>query len=165
MDLDNEALKSRLLEIARREAAKFGEDTIKEMHKNIKLEKNTSEKWFKIIYVGKNVQRQPINKDSFRNLLTQLSPDGNSIEFEIFNEENDIKFQFKNEDIVNKVYDHYNNFFFGNMQQEVVQSFLTNYIHEMLDEGCATGACSCHSDSCDTCDTDIPSDEIDKGPD
>jgi len=161
MDPEKESLKNRLLEIAKRESIKFREDTTQEMRKNIQLEKNENEKWVKIIYIGSNIQRQPIDRESFKNLLTQLSDEGKTAEFEIFEEENFVKFQLKDEAILNKVYNHYNNFFFGNIQQQVVQSFLTKYIHEMLDEGCATGACSCQSGSCDTDDTDVPSDEVD----
>ncbi|NVM54796.1 MAG: hypothetical protein HWN66_13925 [Candidatus Helarchaeota archaeon] len=159
MALDRDALKQRLLEIARQESIKFGADVKKEMKKTIKLEKNKAEKWVKIIYVGENIQRTPIDKESFEILLGQFSKDRKPVAYEIINEKDFVKFQFKDEEIVDKVYNHYDSFFFGNLQQQTVNAFFTKYINELLDEGCATGTCGCHSS--DTCDIPIPSEKKD----
>lgn len=143
VDLDRAALKERLLEIARQESVKFGKDTVNQMKKKVKLEKNLKEKWVKIIYIGEKVKREPVERERFEQLLSQLSTDGEKPDYEIINENDFIKFQFKDEEIVNKVYDHYDNFFFGDMQKQVVNAFLTKYIAELMDEGCATGSCGC----------------------
>ena len=73
MDLDKKALKSKLLEIAQRESLKFGEDLNKQMQKNVKLEKNNTEKWVKIIYLGGDFERVPVDKASFEQILRQFS--------------------------------------------------------------------------------------------
>ena len=161
MVMDREALKARLLEIAKRESIKFGKDVSKEMKENIKLEKNEAEKWVKIIYIGKEIKRKPISREGFEQLLSQIVSGGKLPEFEIINGENHVKFQFQDKDIVIKVYNHYNSFFFGNLQQQTVNSFLTKYITELLDEGCATGECGCHSHG-DACG--VPSDDVAKNP-
>jgi hypothetical protein len=148
MDLEKDALKNRLLELAKKEAIKFGADMGKEIKKNIKLEKNSQEKWMKIVYIGEKVKRTPINKESFEILLAELFPDRELPAFTIVDEKDSIKFQFEEEEVMEKVFDHYTNFFFGNMQQQVVESYLTKYISELLDEGCATGTCGCSDHSC-----------------
>lgn len=155
MDLDRDALKKRLLEIARKESIKFGEDTTKEMKKKVKLDKNLDEKWVKIIYFGE-IKRQPVERERFNELLYKISTGGDLPEYEIINEKDSIKFQFKDEEIVNKVYDHYDNFFFGDMQQQVVNDFLTKYINDLMDEGCATGSCNCGCGADESCELQPP---------
>ena len=159
MDDDKQALKNRLLEMAKQEAIKFGKDVNREMEKNIKLEKNMTEKWVKIIYVGEKLKREAINKESFEQLLSEFSTDGKPVEYEIIEEKDFLQFQFKDEEIVEKVYNHYNNFFFGNLQQEMVISFLTRYINDLMDEGCATGACGVTPAACSTCNFSEDPDE------
>jgi hypothetical protein len=78
------------------------------------------------------------------------SEDGKLPEYEIFNEADHVKFQFKDGEIVKKIYNHYNDFFFGNMQQQAVNNYLSKYIHELMDEGCASGSCGCSDHSCGT---------------
>ena len=154
MDLENEALKQRLLELAKREAVKFGADMGKEMKRNIRLDKDSQEKWMRIVYIGEKIKRTPINKESFKLLLGDLFPDREIPSFTIVNEEDSVKFQFEEANVMEKVYDHYTNFFFGNMQQQVVESYLTKYIHELIDGGCASGTCGCSDHSCS-----VPEDE------
>ncbi len=156
MDFDRSALKKRLLEIARRESIKFGEDAIELMKKNIKLEQNLVDKWVKIIYIGGDIKRQAIDKESFEELLRKFASNGTIPEYGIIEGKDYIQFQFKDEEIVRKVHDHYHNFFFGNMQQQLVNDHLAKYINELIDEGCATGSCGC--DAQESCEMD-PSDE------
>lgn len=152
MDFDKTELKKKLLEMAKEESNKFGEDLNKEMENKIGLEKSESEKWVKIIYLDENIKREPIDQTSFEQLLSQLSPDSAPIAFEIIESDNFVQFQFQEEDIVNKVYDHYYNFFFGTLQQEMLNEYLEKYIGDLMDEGCATGSCETHqSESCSTC--------------
>lgn len=140
--MNREALKARLLKIAQRESLKFGRDVSQEMKQNIKLEKNEGEKWVKIIYIGTEIKRKSIDRENFKVLLRQIVPEGELPTFEILEEEDHVKLQFDETEIANRVYNHYNGFFFGNLQAEVVNDYLTKYIKEMLEEGCATGACS-----------------------
>ncbi len=149
MSKDLEALKVRLLKIAQQESLKFGKDVSEEMKRNIKLEKNDGEKWVKIIYIGTEIKRKSIDKESFKVLLRQIVPEGELPKFEIFEKDDHIKLQFDEAEVANKVYNHYNGFFFGNLQADVVNNYLTKYIKEMLDEGCATGACG-HDHAADT---------------
>ena len=157
MEFDKTALKEKLLEMAKQEAIKFGQDMTKEMENKIGLEKSESEKWVKIIYLDESLEREPMDKTVFEQLLSQLAPDRESVEFEIIEGENQIQFQFQEEDIVNKVYDHYYNFFFGTLQQKMLNEYLEKYISELMDEGCGTGSCAMdtcdthQSDSCSTC--------------
>lgn len=166
MEYDKKGLKNKLMEIARQQAAKFGEDMTKEMKKNVKLEKDDTEKWVKIIYIGKDIKRNPINKESFEQLLGQLSPDGKVPAYQIVDDVDSIQFKFEDREIVAKVYDHYNNFFFGTLQENIVNDYLLKYITEMIDEGCATGACShTHLDDscgCGSCGTSCEVEDPDK---
>lgn len=157
--MDRDALKARLLEMVRRESIKFGKDVSKEMKENIKLEKNEAEKWVKIIYIGDKIKRKPIMREGLEQLLSQIVSGGEIPEFEIINEENHVKFQFQDKDIVIKVYNHYNSFFFGDIQQQTVNAFLTKQVSELMDDGCATGECGCHSHG-DACG--VPSDDLGK---
>ncbi len=147
MEMDRTALKKQLLEIARREALKYGEDITTQMRKTVKLEKNLPEKWVKIIYIGKEGERSSIDKESFEDTLVTLT-DGEIPEYEIIEDPDYVQFQFQEEGIVDKVYNHYYQFFFGNMQQQVVESFLTKYIDDLMDDGCDTGSCGCSGGSC-----------------
>ena len=152
MDFDKTELKKRLLEMAKQESIKFGQDMTKEMTKNVKLEKSDSENWVKIIYLGKDVKREPIDKTHFEQLLTQLTGDKQPIEYEIIENDDNVQFKFKNRKLVDKVYDHYQKFFFGVLPQELLNTFLSNYIDQLMDEGCGTGSCGIdQSDSCSTC--------------
>jgi hypothetical protein len=153
MEFDKTELKKKLLEMAKQESLKFGQDLNKEMENKIGLEKSESEKWVKIIYLDENIKREPIDQTSFEQLLEQLSPSGAPIQFEIIENENYVQFQFQEEDIVNRVYDYYHDFFFGTLQQEMLNEYLEKYISELMDEGCATGSCGAsQSESCSTCD-------------
>lgn len=152
MDLDKTELKKRLLEMAKQESIKFGQDMNKEMTKNIKVEKSDSEKWVRITYIGKGVKRERIDKTHFEQLLMQLTNDKGPIDYEIIENEDNVQIQFKNGDLVNKVYEHYRKFFFGGLPQELLNTYLNNYINQLMDEGCGTGSCTMdHSDSCSTC--------------
>ena len=106
-------------------------------------------KWVKIIYIGTEIKRKSIDRENFKVLLRQIVPEGELPTFEIVEEEDHVKLQFDETDVANKVYNHYNGFFFGNLQAKLVNDYLTKYIKDMLDEGCATGACS-HDHGADT---------------
>ncbi len=162
MDLDKKALKSKLLEIAQRESLKFGEDLNKQMQKNVKLEKNNTEKWVKIIYLGGDFERVPVDKASFEQILRQFSKDKKIADYKIIVEKDFVQFQFKDAKIVDQVYNHYYNLFFGNTQQQMVNSYLTKYINELLEEGCATGSCGCSDESCGAHDHGDESEKVDK---
>jgi hypothetical protein len=152
MDFDKDALKKRLLEMAKQESIKFGQDMTQEMTRNVKVEKNDLEKWVKIIYLGNGVKREPVNRTHFEQLLTQLTGEKGPIEYKITENEDNVQFQLQNGDLVTKVYDHYRNFFFGELPKELLNTFLNNYINQLMDEGCGTGSCEMdRSDSCSTC--------------
>jgi len=152
MDFDKTELKKKLLEMAKQESIKFGHDMNKEMTKNVKLEKSDSEKWVKIIYLGKSVKREPIDKTHFEQLLSQLTGDKGPVEYKIIEKGDYVQLQFQDRKLIDKVYDHYQNFFFGGLPQELLNTFLSNYISQLMDEGCGTGSCGTdHSNSCSTC--------------
>lgn len=152
MDFDKNELKKRLLEMARQESLKFGQDMNKEMVKNIKVEKSDSEKWVKITYIGKGVKREPIDKTHFEQLLTQLTGEKGPFDYKIIENADNVQFHFKNGAYVTRVYEHYRNFFFGGFPQEFLNTFLNNYINQLMDEGCGTGSCGTdNADSCSTC--------------
>ncbi|MFX1294708.1 MAG: hypothetical protein ACFFD2_07620 [Promethearchaeota archaeon] len=147
MALDRKVLKKKLLAIAKQQSIKLEEEVQKQIRKSIKLEKNKNEKWVKIIYLGGNIRRKPINEEGFKRILNLYLKNGEMVEYEIINREDFIKFQFKDDEIVEKIYNHYNNFFFGNMRRQAVNNYLTKYINDLIEEGCATGTCGAESDN------------------
>ncbi|MHA1266874.1 MAG: hypothetical protein ACTSRS_16675 [Candidatus Helarchaeota archaeon] len=160
MEYNNQEIKERLLEIAKQQSIKFGQDMTKEMKKNIRLEKNEKENWVRIVYIGDNIKRNAINKESFEELLKRLSPNKKIPVYDIIDEQTYVQFQFQDPKITNKVYEHYHNFFFGTLQQQAINEYLVKYINELLDEGCATGSCGHfhfgNTNGCDACDASLP---------
>ena len=44
----------------------------------------------------------------------------------------------------------------------MVNAYLTKYINELLEEGCATGSCGCSDESCGAHDHGDESEKVDK---
>ncbi len=145
MDEQQEALKRRLLEIAKTESAKIGADINRTMKESIKLEKSDTEKWVKITFLKMQQIGLMFNKDNFDRFLNQFSEDGTPVEYELIEQNNTLLFKFQDEALVEKVYAYYHYFFFGDFQAEQINRMLNQYIEELMhDLSCASGACQCN---------------------
>ncbi|MHA1358377.1 MAG: hypothetical protein ACTSRC_09705 [Candidatus Helarchaeota archaeon] len=147
MDTHEEELKQRLLEIAKQQSAAIGKDINKTMQESIKLEKDEGEKSVRITFLKEQELGLMFNKENFEKFLDQFSEDGHSIEYESVEGKNYLLFKFQDEFIVNKVYDYYHYFFFGDFQAQQINKMLSDYIQDLIHESaCGLGACACNLD-------------------
>ena len=145
MDSQQEELKDRLLKIAREQSVAIGRDINKTMQESIKLEKNETEKWVKITFLKEQEMGLMFNRENFDKFIGQFTLDGKPIEYEMVEESNFLLFKFQDAFVVDKVYDYYDYFFFGDFQSQQINTMLNSYIQDLMHETtCSAGGdCSC----------------------